>query len=77
MYLGIITERSLILYFAGRNLAKVMDPDPHWDFCLDPDPQRKQMRIRNTADRVGNFVQFVQKKKKDMKNTNSWMLWST
>jgi hypothetical protein len=36
-----ITVRSLILVFCSLLLAKFMDPDPHWDFSLDPDPQKK------------------------------------
>ncbi len=45
-YLRIITERSFILVFSSLLLAKFMDPDPHKDFPLDPDP-KKIMRIRH------------------------------
>ncbi len=48
-------------------LAKSLDPD--WDCWLDPDPQRKGMRIRNTArlkrtsyDKKSQFSQCVEKK---------------
>jgi hypothetical protein len=38
-YLRKNTGKSLTLAFCLPQLTKFIDPDPHRDFCLNPDPQ--------------------------------------
>ncbi len=37
-------------------MALIRDPDPHWDFCLDPDPKKNK---KNNADPKSNVVFFI------------------